>query len=418
MRSSRVFTFPDADELPNIGGGPNETRYVFKTITPVFGAGVEAGKIDEATPLRGTTVRGHLRFWWRVTCGRQFATVEQLRKREAEVWGLASNPGSVSIVISSLAAESEDCGAAEHFRTNYPPYALFPFKTTDVPPKFSGAWESLGFTLLVRAGSAANDVETALWAWANFGGIGSRTRRGCGALFCSDFAPAGIPPATWVADKLRDFPASPGESAWPRLAHEPILKKVPESPLAAWERAIKVLADFRQNAPVGRNGGTGGFGRSRWPEADSLRARSRDGNPRHMTTITVDGNAMPAFPRAELGLPYQVEFKKKDGDTFNRDTVNNVHVYPKDSNRMASPVIVRPLAIGPNGTRAVPMILRIDGPLLAKVRVVPNDRPAFRVEPVVRNPALALYPDSPMAGRSAQGSALEAFLDFAAKRFE
>jgi CRISPR-associated protein Cmr1 len=261
----------------------------------------------------------------------------------------------------------------------------------------------------VRAGSAAPEVETALWAWANFGGIGSRTRRGCGALFCSTFAPADVPEANWISGRLRAFDLPGGDPAWPRLAAEPIMRRTPQAPLAAWKYAVETLADFRQNSPVGRNPG---FKRSHWPEADSLRARSGIANPDHKKSITVDAHAMPAFPRAELGLPYQVEFKE------GLDVANNVHVNPEGSNRLASPVIIRPLAIGPKGERAVPMVLRLEGPLPTRVRVVPNDHPAFAVQPLVRNAALESYPGSPMKGRSTQGSALEAFLAFAGERFK
>ena len=33
------------------------------------------------------------------------------------------------------------------------------------------------------------EVEPAVWAWANFGGLGGRTRRGCGAVMCQTFVP-------------------------------------------------------------------------------------------------------------------------------------------------------------------------------------------------------------------------------------
>ena len=408
MNSSRLRPFPPDNELPKIDGGITEASYCFKTITPVFGAGVKAGVIDEVTPLRGTTVRGHLRFWWRVVCGRHFTKLEHLRDREAKLWGLASKPGLVQIAVSLVSGVKDHCGSAGHFRPNYPPYALFPFKNTEVPAKFHIVWKSLSFTLLVRAGDAANEVEAALWAWANFGGIGSRTRRGCGALFCPQFAPTGIPDKTWVSTRLTAFGVPHSEPTWPQLTREPILGKA-QAPVTAWEHAVKALADFRQNAPVGRNAP---FKRSHWPEADSLRARSGAGDRNHMKSITIDARSMPAFPRAELGLPYQVDFKEGP------DTANNVQVFPDHSKRFASPVIVRPLALGPRGERAVPMALRLDGPLPARVRVEPNDRPTFRVQPVVRHPALALYPESPLAGRSVEGSALEAFLAFAGEKFK
>ena len=44
----------------------------YKLITPLYGGGVEAGKTDSVTPIRGTEIRGQLRFWWRAMRGGQF----------------------------------------------------------------------------------------------------------------------------------------------------------------------------------------------------------------------------------------------------------------------------------------------------------------------------------------------------------
>jgi CRISPR type III-B/RAMP module RAMP protein Cmr1 len=87
----------------------------YQLITPLYGGGVEANKNDELTPIRGTEIRGQLRFWWRATRG-CFTTeelakfkerykdkykdkdadelalslpIDALREREGEVWGEA-----------------------------------------------------------------------------------------------------------------------------------------------------------------------------------------------------------------------------------------------------------------------------------------------------------------------------------------
>jgi CRISPR/Cas system CMR-associated protein Cmr1 (group 7 of RAMP superfamily) len=40
-----------------------------RIVTALYGGGVEAGMIDTLTPFRAPSVRGHLRYWWRATCG-------------------------------------------------------------------------------------------------------------------------------------------------------------------------------------------------------------------------------------------------------------------------------------------------------------------------------------------------------------
>jgi hypothetical protein len=82
--------------------------------------------------------------------------------------------------------------------------------------------------------------------------------------------------------------------------------------------------------------------------------------------------------------------------------------------RMASPLIIKPLKLKNGNT--VPLILRLNAPIPegVELRETDNEKTALDTqEPTfIRNPALATYPDSPLAG-SLLGSALEAFDLFA-----
>ena len=44
----------------------------YELITPLFGGGVEPAVADPVTVVRGSEIRGHLRFWWRACRGGQF----------------------------------------------------------------------------------------------------------------------------------------------------------------------------------------------------------------------------------------------------------------------------------------------------------------------------------------------------------
>ncbi|KPL80188.1 type III-B CRISPR module RAMP protein Cmr1 [Herpetosiphon geysericola] len=61
----------------------------YKLITPLFGGGVEAGLNDPLTPIRASGIRGQLRFWWRAIRGGGYSSVDDLRAKEAEIWGSA-----------------------------------------------------------------------------------------------------------------------------------------------------------------------------------------------------------------------------------------------------------------------------------------------------------------------------------------
>ena len=47
----------------------------YKVITPLFGGGVTPNEKDPVTTVRGSSVRGHLRFWWRATRGGEFVGI-------------------------------------------------------------------------------------------------------------------------------------------------------------------------------------------------------------------------------------------------------------------------------------------------------------------------------------------------------
>ena len=62
----------------------------YKVITPLFGGGAVAGECDEITIVRGTEVRGQLRFWWRACYGGRYDTVKEMKKDEDRIWGTAA----------------------------------------------------------------------------------------------------------------------------------------------------------------------------------------------------------------------------------------------------------------------------------------------------------------------------------------
>src|SRR5437870_636220 len=63
---------------------------VYTLITPLFGGGAMAGERDEVTVIRGTEIRGHLRFWWRACYGGRYKDVGEMKWVEDRIWGAAS----------------------------------------------------------------------------------------------------------------------------------------------------------------------------------------------------------------------------------------------------------------------------------------------------------------------------------------
>jgi len=420
-------TFPD--KLPDGGSHPDiiTEKYTIDVITPLFGGGYEAGKVDPDMPIRVSSIRGHLRFWWRATRGAKYDDVKDLRQREGEIWGSMENPSPVIVEVEITSrgktypcAYLPDGSSTPRFEDKHPPYALFPFqgnprKNIPIAECISG----ISFTLKISCPEKFfNDIEAALWAWINFGGIGARTRRGCGALYCKDLSPPD--PAsvdTWYQKWVQNFEIdcfSPRK--WPTLSKKVLIKDGNgANAMQCWSDVIDLMKTFRQGSGVGRDpgGNPNRPKRSRWPEPETIRTVTHRRLPRHARIQTIPNNA---FPRAELGLPIVFHFKDGADPT-------DTELYPvidgRDKTRMASPLILRSLQCV-NGD-LLQMILQLNTPRVQEVVLKKAPRtPHFTS---IRSSHLARYPRSPMGpanpggtNRSDDGSALDAFIAFAQER--
>ncbi|NPV63072.1 MAG: hypothetical protein HPY61_10690 [Methanotrichaceae archaeon] len=253
------------------------------------------------------------------------------------------------------------------------------------------------------------DVKAAIWAWTNFGGIGSRTRRGCGALFCRETAPrnrADI--GKWYKDHLDGLDRYK-HRPWPTLPFKILIGSTEGKPVDEWPKAIEILRSFRQGVGIGRNPGNSGTsrmpGRSRWPEPETIRTITGDRLSKHQPLEHPEDS----FPRAELGLPIVFHFK----DSLDPP---ESELCPEGAMRMASPIILRPIAFG-DGRNGVPLIIRLNTEPLNHVELKVKGRALGSTGPTgIRNPKLATYGGSPMAGRTSTGSALEAFIAYAIEK--
>jgi CRISPR-associated protein Cmr1 len=377
--------------MPKIGdipvcSGPPATRssgrvtkeYRISLITPLFGGGVEAGTPDETLPIRGTSIRGQLRHWWRTTVGHRLGG--RMWQREEEIFGSTEFPSPLGVrVVEQPQIQCVDPSYGDRFGPVA--YALFSAienqqQVVKEGSAFRVRLDWAGAEHLQSQRRAQNvqrkrdrrsilpdtiedigvDIAAALQAWCTFGGLGARSRRGCGAVFCSE-----------IASELPDLPGR-------------VLVALPQSSaLEAWKESVKAYRDFRQS-PRGRrhqktiNTKNGARtiqvpGRSHWPEADSIRkisgsalrppaGASSTGVPADEDTSdhsvpVVPEEALPAFPRAILGLP--INFHFADGPGKNRpgqrdkdpQDVQLIPLLPDGTDggldRMSSPVITRPL---------------------------------------------------------------------------
>jgi CRISPR-associated protein Cmr1 len=361
-------------------------EFDLQTVTPVYGGGarlphaaLDTGpdgrpvarpeRLNAHVAVRGASVAAEIRAWWRILEAAACVTAAELRNRESELWGSvhAGTPrrSQVDVWVMPIGGAERDTSPVDDAYG----YALWPARPVSEAKRddakgdkakndqtpWAPRWKrGLSFALHLRMPlSKVAEVERAVRAWVLFGGYGARTRRGCGALTA--------PGAAWLpaeatreaieaalglaagalatgAAEARDTPALAGG----RFACGTTTAK----PEDAWKVALGWLRDFRQERGDSewhaRGQGSGNKpGRSRWPEPDKIRQlglHSDEHEPRY--------GAKPAWPRAGLGLPIVFSAWQRKPDpplTLIWRTAE------RDFERLASPLIVKPLPLANKG---------------------------------------------------------------------
>lgn len=406
-------------DAPEVRLKPSDTITEIRTyeiITPLFGGGVEPQQPDPISVIRASEVRGQLRFWWRATRGGQFGgSLERLREAEEALWGGAARFEDGKPVTG----QSKVQVVVEPIRRGYPvttfqgrngrsmhigdpvsliSYGAFPLRDTGSQQGRQQQRDQrsvlvgVSFTLTISFPADCDaDVQSALWAWESFGGLGARTRRGFGALKltqrwhngnkASIELPRSDRPGVLSAWYENSVGVHIVGSEWhadiPHLdaSRQPVMRSLPDgfairrqdveewmentllhnrvprneaqkltAALVAWYYPIFKLQEFRQRR---RRNDRGPFGRSYWPEPDEIRARTVGFNRHHSQRLT---NA-PKFPRAVFGLPIVFKFKDEDIDPQQTILQGDQH------DRLSSRLVLRPLACANDSYVAVATVL-------------------------------------------------------------
>lgn len=433
MSKRKTLPAPDTHGLKEAAAETGQHKgdtlqYHCTLVTPMYGGGVQAGEVDAAMPIRATAIRGQLRQWWRLLHRKQFETTQQMFEAERAIWGglgdettLAKSKVRVNVkpddgrkpTLQPTATYTQRDGKMRGPDFGrYPGYALFPAQgksergaITEQPKSLLKEGMTFQLTLHLDPGLDSDQraqVLTALRWWANFGGVGARTRRGCGAVQVLDA-------------KKQCVGVSEQEAAdhgW-RL----VLAGSSANAIDAWGTAIGHLRDFRQKPGIARNPGQGARpGRSRWPEPDAIRRITGEASEHHAPAHPA-GNV---FPRAAFGLPIITHFKQEREWRQKDPQDSTLKPVPKGSDRpserMASPLILRPYFDGKGWRPAVLCLdlghIRDMGLLLdGKFRGAPHKIPAGQWQAGQKADQIM-----PMQGRG--GDAIEAFLAYFAEQKE
>jgi len=188
--------------------------------------------------------------------------------------------------------------------------------------------------------SSEPDVLNTLKLWTLFGGVGARTRRGTGSIYCEALFQE-FNAETDIVKFLRSISGDEeNQLAYPRIGGMRLYTDTGGGkPDSAWRTFLERYGRYRQD----RRPGKSRPGRSHWPEPDAIRRMtntwSADHKPAHP-----DGDW---FPRAAFGLPILVKFITR-GDPGRG---SEIHIEPDidSGERYPSPVILKVIKLA-NGT--------------------------------------------------------------------
>jgi CRISPR-associated protein Cmr1 len=318
-----------------------------KVVTPMFGGAVYPGRVDEEQPVRACTVRGHLRWWWRALYGHQAQTAEELWEEETRLWGGLGRPSRLMVQVQTLdRGKPWSIDQVRKGRWRSLAYLLFPF----LPNRREGKAGVDGrtdvrfrLTIALRPGTQLDgeqkkQVERTVAVWSQLGGVGARTRRGCGALWV-ERATVGIEGTTpkermqWLAAQLR----SPAPQAPRPLLPPPSLRGATvrfcdqaEPMMDAWNRCAQIWKDFRTAKDCG------------WPDGAAVQRLL--GGHREAKDVYL--------PKADLGLPIVFHHPQKGW------TATLAPAETGTKSRMASPILLRPVVLDGCRAFAATVVLR------------------------------------------------------------
>jgi len=163
-----------------------EVNVTLKFITPTFVGAAENKRVSE---FRIPSLKGLLRFWWRVY--QDFPRETELYKAESQIFGDTEHKASFSISLDQ---------SLQNLIFTKPGYP-FNIKQDGIKYLFFSMYRKTGRTAWLPANTTVDlqfrffdeqnvkEVITALWWLENFGGIGARSRRGAGSFQITKIEP-------------------------------------------------------------------------------------------------------------------------------------------------------------------------------------------------------------------------------------
>lgn len=213
-------------------------EWTINVVTPMVGGSARTGMVDQNILVRSQEIKGLLRFWWRTL--QPCNNVKQLKKQEDAMWGSTEHCSPISLWVTDFKRDKMKVNVS---------------LPGDIGFIFSGNKETktksvVDFSFKLCASVPAEyikDFKEALLAFVLFGGVGGRTRRGCGTLYCPSLL-AEYKMAT-IQDVINHFGLHGKGSAfmeYPVLAGGKIFYgAVNQFVIPAWEKLLEEYKEYR-----------------------------------------------------------------------------------------------------------------------------------------------------------------------------
>lgn len=166
--------------------------YECEIITPMFLAGANQKQAE----LRTQSIKGALRFWWRAIYGGN--NIEDMKKREAEIFGSTEEKSRVIIKIDGLHSVEaiQNLPRGTTFSVHNHPVGIIHYLSYGTHEYQRGNGNQFirphiengtQFKITLQTSNQYwNEVSNSFSAMIKYGGLGSRSRNGLGSITCGE----------------------------------------------------------------------------------------------------------------------------------------------------------------------------------------------------------------------------------------
>lgn len=375
MRKPFLETPPVFNLNPN--NGIETETFKFELITPMCGGDSKSWELNTVAPVRAQSVKGQLRFWWRTM--QNEGDSKKLLEMENRIWGgdiedemdatgkkKKSIKSHVKIEISEqnvvdrksvqlVKDENKPKDKGKLKDTTIPLYLVFPvehaLKSDEKPEVFYIT--DLTFLLKISFSyDLKEEIYNVLKLWTLFGGVGARTRRGCGSLYCEELLKE-FSDEKAIKTFIERISLSGEITPYARLAGAQVaIGNENNSACETWKKLIGNYKGFRQDRLL-PTGGDQRPGRSFWPEPDAIRSMTTHAplhQPEHPDGIW--------FPRAAFGLPIITKFNTSGNGAGDPNGQFQLLPAAEGCERWPSPVVIKVIKLANQKVLPVALVFK------------------------------------------------------------